>query len=258
MSKNSQILEAVGGLEAAQVIVERAPKGATHYIVSDAIFYYYKQEPFRLSVWIDDYWQSLFNDFGARSQLYTSLFDLHTAITEQREFDLGLAPDDAYVKAGFKVGDRVVLKRVDTSDDSTDLLMIEKIEGQHIYCGNLYDVYIESNLTIRLATPAEIAAGHRIDEPYNHEKFQNLAESLREIGGQYQDENHLARQAYETSAAYIERELQELCGTPVAPSQTHAELVLHEQIKNLNSSRNFWRVMFFAAFICYGVAWWLV
>lgn len=131
MSKNSQILEKVGGLEAAQVIVECAPKGATHY-TNDAGLYYYKQEPFRSSVWIDDYWQSLFSDFDVCLDHHVNLSDLRTAITE-----------------------------------------------------------------------------HRID-------------------------------------------------TPGAPSQTHAELVLHEQIKNLNSSRNFWRLMFFAAFICYGVAWWLV
>lgn len=45
---------------------------------------------------------------------------------------------------------------------------------------------------------------------------------------------------------------------PKKAVSTHAELVLHEQIKNLKSSRDFWRFMFFATVFCYGVAWWLV
>lgn len=148
-------------IEQLQEIVDGAPEGATHYATNEADFNYYKREPFRSSVWIDDYWQSLFNDFDACSQRYIELSDIRAALVNQR------------LQSDFAVGDLVVIKS-SWKPDNKRLYEIEDIKGTSVrvsaYIPHLHKfsreilgfcIGIEN---IRTITLAEKAAGYRIDE----------------------------------------------------------------------------------------------
>lgn len=71
----------------------------------------------------------------------------------------------------FKRGDQVVL--IPSNDaDTTDIFKIKKLVDIKfsklkftIHCESKNHYYIELSSSIRHATPAEIAAGHRIDHP---------------------------------------------------------------------------------------------
>lgn len=146
------LIQQVGGLEAAKQIVAGAPEVATHYETDDTGFYYYKREPFRSSVWIDDYWQSLFNDFDVCSQRYIDLSDLRAAIAE----------------TGFKVGDWVVPKN-DAVNAVSSVRNVLEIDGNQILInlkGSARSFWRKCE-DWRTATPAEIAAGRRLDSQSN-------------------------------------------------------------------------------------------
>lgn len=88
---------------------------------------------------------------------------------EKREFDLGVTPDEAYVKdSGFSAGDVVVLIGEGTKD-----LLLEIVN--HMYTPNMYRVKILQSGNfgpvfkddIRHATPAELHAKKRLPTDLN-------------------------------------------------------------------------------------------
>ncbi|OFE44660.1 hypothetical protein [Acinetobacter towneri] len=88
---------------------------------------------------------------------------------EKREFDLGLAPDEAYVKdSGFSAGDVVVLIGEGTKD-----VLLEIVN--HMYTPNMYRVKILESGNfgpvfkddIRQATSAELHAKKRLSADLN-------------------------------------------------------------------------------------------
>jgi hypothetical protein len=105
---------------------------------------------------------------------------------EKREFELGLAPDDAYVKTAddFLAGDVVVFM----DESKTDRLMtVHKVQGD----GVLLDGNRNFALThlIRTATPAELKAKQRLPAPaalfvpssyetVNHDEARHLHRAL--------------------------------------------------------------------------------
>lgn len=88
---------------------------------------------------------------------------------EKREFDLGIAPDEAYVKdSGFSAGDVVVLIGEGTKD-----VLLEIVN--HMYTPNMYRVKILESGNfgpvfkddIRQATSAELHAKKRLSADLN-------------------------------------------------------------------------------------------
>lgn len=88
---------------------------------------------------------------------------------EKREFDLGIAPDEAYVKdSGFSAGDMVVLIGEGTED-----VLLEIVN--HMYTPNMYRVKILESGNfgpvfkddIRQATSAELHAKKRLSADLN-------------------------------------------------------------------------------------------
>jgi len=105
---------------------------------------------------------------------------------EKREFELGLAPDDAYVKTAedFLAGDVVVF--MDESKTGR-LMTVHKVQGD----GVLLDGNRNFALThlIRSATPAELKAKHRLEDavalfvpvdlsPNSHDEARHLHRAL--------------------------------------------------------------------------------
>ena len=79
---------------------------------------------------------------------------------EQREFELGIAPDDAYVKCDFIKGDVVVYSHriADNSLETIDAFQAAEyywLEGGQIIHKD----------DIQLASPAELKAKRRLDPP---------------------------------------------------------------------------------------------
>jgi len=79
---------------------------------------------------------------------------------EKREFDLGLALDDAYVKCDFIKGDVVVYKNHISFDS---LQAINNYQTNEYYW--LENGQLVHRDDIRSATPGELKAKHRLDQP---------------------------------------------------------------------------------------------
>ncbi|MGD9699568.1 hypothetical protein [Acinetobacter sp.] len=79
---------------------------------------------------------------------------------EKQEFDLGLAPDDAYVKYDFLKGDVVVYSHR-IADNSLET--VEAFVPDEYY--RLDSGQIIHKDDIQLASPAELKAKHRLDQP---------------------------------------------------------------------------------------------
>lgn len=76
---------------------------------------------------------------------------------EKREFELGLAPDDAYVKSNFIVGGKVVY--ID-SEKSDQLMTITQVQKNGVQLDGNSNFAL--NHLIRNATPAEHKANRRL------------------------------------------------------------------------------------------------
>jgi len=79
---------------------------------------------------------------------------------EKREFDLGLAPDDAYVKCDFIKGDVVVYMDHISFDD---LQTVDAFQPNEYYW--LENDQLVHRDDIRSATPGELKANRRLDRP---------------------------------------------------------------------------------------------
>ena len=88
------------------------------------------------------------------------------AQVEKREFDLGLAPDDAYVKSDFAVGDVVAVVSPKFGDDLPTVTLISIKPG--LLCPCVFVEYPDgrpdffSASLLRHATPAELKAKKRL------------------------------------------------------------------------------------------------
>jgi hypothetical protein len=79
---------------------------------------------------------------------------------EKQEFDLGLAPDDAYVKYDFLKGDVVVYMDHISFDD---LQTVDAFQPNEYYW--LENGQLVHRADIRSATLTELKAKHRLDPP---------------------------------------------------------------------------------------------
>ena len=82
---------------------------------------------------------------------------------EKREFDLGVAPDEAYVKAGFKMDDMIV--KISSNDNTLYAFAIYSTAlSGYCYIGEPYaeDGEMVHINQIRLATASEIQADRRL------------------------------------------------------------------------------------------------
>lgn len=238
-------------IEQLQEIVDGAPEGATHYATNEADFNYYKREPFRSSVWIDDYWQSLFNDFDACSQRYIELSDIRAALVNQR------------LQSDFVVGDLVV---VINPRATKNIFEVEALTHEGVFANECTAVFIMRHFftfdLIRLATPAEKAAGRRIDaltvctEEETAELFNTKHCSPRNYIKQYYS-NVTDAQRLKDLDASVDHAKAALATFNYKPIPTDRELQQAEQIRILRTDRNVWCAMFFIAVVGYGLARWL-
>lgn len=87
---------------------------------------------------------------------------------EKQEFDLGLAPDAAYVKTGedFIVGDVVVRTDPEDPDYLYEVVFIDAISVKiRIFLeAKAHGIWL-SHKDVRSATPAELKAKRRLDPP---------------------------------------------------------------------------------------------
>lgn len=116
--KQKQLIEKVGGLDVAQRIVQRAPdtsaihyKSGNYYRVEEKnkLRHFHKHTGECVQGCSGEGWSKYTN--GTLDDSYIAISDIRAAIVAQREFDLCLAPDDAYAEfpncKGFSQGVRM-------------------------------------------------------------------------------------------------------------------------------------------------------
>ena len=82
---------------------------------------------------------------------------------EKREFDLGLAPDDAYVKTDFAIGDAVVsLSNEFPLQDKTHHLIA--VYGDQVWIQTEIGVWTVNKKFVRHAAVAELNVNRRLTE----------------------------------------------------------------------------------------------